>query len=67
MGSSSNNPGRTGPARTSGQVGPAIPQFRGSRPLSDVAQVKQLRATLGRAAIAKRLGIGRSSVYRALA
>jgi DNA invertase Pin-like site-specific DNA recombinase len=38
------------------------------RPISiDAAQVKQLRATLGPAAIAKRLGIARSSVYRALA
>jgi DNA invertase Pin-like site-specific DNA recombinase len=38
------------------------------RPVSiDAAQVKQLRATLGPAAIAKRLGIARSSVYRALA
>jgi hypothetical protein len=32
----------------------------------DTAQIRQLRATLGRAAIAKRLGIARSSVYRAL-
>jgi hypothetical protein len=33
---------------------------------TDAAQIKQLRAELGPAAIAKRLGIGRSSVYRAL-
>jgi transposase-like protein len=33
----------------------------------DAAQIKQLRAELGPAAIAKRLGIARSSVYRALA
>ena len=32
----------------------------------DAAQIKQLRAELGPAAIAKRLGIARSSVYRAL-
>ena len=33
----------------------------------DAAQVKELSATLGPAEIAKRLGIARSSVYRALA
>jgi hypothetical protein len=33
----------------------------------DAAQIRQLRAELGSAAIAKRLGIARSSVYRALA
>ena len=38
------------------------------RPISiDAAQIRQLRAELGPAAIAKRLGIARSSVYRALA
>ena len=37
------------------------------RPVSiDAAQIRQLRAELGPAAIAKRLGIARSSVYRAL-
>jgi DNA invertase Pin-like site-specific DNA recombinase len=44
----------------------AAGKYKG-RPVSiDAAQVKQLRATLGPAAIAKRLGIARSSVYRAL-
>ena len=33
----------------------------------DAAQIRQLRVELGPAAIAKRLGIARSSVYRALA
>ena len=38
-----------------------------SRPVSiDAAQIRQLRATLGPAAIAKQLGIARSSVHRAL-
>jgi DNA invertase Pin-like site-specific DNA recombinase len=32
----------------------------------DVARIGQLRATLNPAAIAKRLGIARSSVYRVL-
>ena len=37
------------------------------RPVSiDAAQIRQLRATLGPAAIAKKLGIARSSVYRVL-
>jgi len=45
----------------------AAGKYKG-RPISiDVAQVKLLRATLGPAAIAKRLGIARSSVYRVLA
>ena len=45
----------------------AAGKYKG-RPVSiDAAQIKQLRATLGPAAIAKRLGIARSSVYRALA
>jgi DNA invertase Pin-like site-specific DNA recombinase len=44
----------------------AAGKYKG-RPVSiDAAQIKQLRATLGPAAIAKRLGIARSSVYRAL-
>jgi DNA invertase Pin-like site-specific DNA recombinase len=44
----------------------AAGKYKG-RPVSTyAAQVKQLRATLGPAAIAKRLGIARSSVYRAL-
>jgi transposase len=43
-------------------------EFAKGRPVSiDAAQIKQLRAELGPAAIAKRLGIARSSVYRALA
>jgi hypothetical protein len=38
------------------------------RPVTiDAAEIRQLRAELGPAAIAKRLGIARSSVYRALA
>jgi hypothetical protein len=45
----------------------AAGKYKG-RPVSiDAAQIQQLRATLGPAAIAKRLGIARSSVYRALA
>ena len=45
----------------------AAGKYKG-RPVSiDAAQIKQLRAELGPAAIAKRLGIARSSVYRALA
>jgi DNA invertase Pin-like site-specific DNA recombinase len=44
----------------------AAGKYKG-RPVSIAAQIKQLRATLGPAAIAKRLGIARSSVYRALA
>jgi hypothetical protein len=44
----------------------AAGKYKG-RPVSiDAGKVKQLRATLGPAAIAKRLGIARSSVYRAL-
>jgi DNA invertase Pin-like site-specific DNA recombinase len=44
----------------------AAGKYKG-RPVSiDAAQVKQLRATMGPAAIAKCLGIARSSVYRAL-
>ena len=45
----------------------AAGKYKG-RPVSiDAAQIRQLRAELGPAAIAKRLGIARSSVYRALA
>jgi DNA invertase Pin-like site-specific DNA recombinase len=45
----------------------AAGKYKG-RPVSiDAAQIKQLRAELGPAAIAKRLGIARSSVYRVLA
>jgi DNA invertase Pin-like site-specific DNA recombinase len=45
----------------------AVGRYKG-RPVSiDAAQIKQLRATLGPAAIAKRLGIAQSSVYRVLA
>ena len=44
----------------------AAGKYKG-RPVSiDAAQIRQLRAELGPAAIAKRLGIARSSVYRAL-
>ena len=45
----------------------AAGKYKG-RPISiDAAQIRQLRAELGPAAIAKRLGIARSSVYRVLA
>jgi len=45
----------------------AAGKYKG-RPISiDAAQIRQLRAELGPAAIAKRLGIAWSSVYRALA
>ena len=44
----------------------AAGKYKG-RPVSiDAAQIRQLRVTLGPAAIAKRLGIARSSVYRVL-
>jgi len=44
----------------------AAGKYKG-RPVSiDAAQVRQLSAEMGPAAIAKRLGIARSSVYRAL-
>jgi DNA invertase Pin-like site-specific DNA recombinase len=44
----------------------AAGKYKG-RPVSiDAVQIKELRATLGAAAIAKRLGIARSSVYRTL-
>ena len=44
----------------------AAGKYKG-RPISiDAGQIRQLRAELGPAAIAKRLGIARSSVYRAL-
>ena len=51
---------REGIAKASGK-------YKGRPTGIDAAQVKQLRATLGAVAIAKRLGISRSSVYRALA
>jgi DNA invertase Pin-like site-specific DNA recombinase len=45
----------------------AVGKYKG-RPISiDTTQIRQLRAELGPAAIAKRLGIARSSVYRVLA
>jgi hypothetical protein len=44
----------------------AAGKYKG-RPVSiDATQIRQLRATLGPAAIAKKLGIARSSVYRVL-
>jgi DNA invertase Pin-like site-specific DNA recombinase len=44
----------------------AAGKYKG-RPVSiDAAQIRQLRASLGPAAIAKKLGIARSSVYRVL-
>jgi DNA invertase Pin-like site-specific DNA recombinase len=51
---------------TSARASQAAGKYKG-RPVSiDAAQIRQLRAELGPAAIAKRLGIARSSVYRAL-
>jgi DNA invertase Pin-like site-specific DNA recombinase len=43
--------------------------YRGRKPAADPAEVRRLRTEegLGAAAIARRLGIGRASVYRALA
>ena len=44
----------------------AAGEYKG-RPISiDAVQIRQLRAELGPAAIAKKLGIARSSVYRVL-
>ena len=44
----------------------AAGKYKG-RPVSiEAAQIRELRATLGPAAIAKKLGIARSSVYRVL-
>ena len=41
--------------------------YRGRKPTIDVQKVKELRDTgLGASKIAKELGIGRASVYRAL-
>jgi DNA invertase Pin-like site-specific DNA recombinase len=45
----------------------AAGKYKGRLVSIDAAQIRQLRAELGPAAIAKRLGIARSSVYRALA
>jgi DNA invertase Pin-like site-specific DNA recombinase len=44
----------------------AAGKYRGSPVSIDAAQIRQLRAELGPASIAKRLGIARSSVYRML-
>ena len=44
----------------------AAGKYKGRRPSIDRTQVRQLRAELGHAAIAKKLGIARSSVYRLL-
>ncbi|TMQ32861.1 MAG: recombinase family protein, partial [Planctomycetota bacterium] len=43
--------------------------YRGRKPSIDPAEIQRLRAEehLGASAIARRLGIGRASVYRALA
>ena len=41
-------------------------QIQGPTHSIDAAQIRQLRAELGPAAIAKKLGIARSSVYRVL-
>jgi DNA invertase Pin-like site-specific DNA recombinase len=40
--------------------------YKGRKPSIDAAKVKALAATMGPAAIAKQLGIARSSVYRML-
>jgi DNA invertase Pin-like site-specific DNA recombinase len=44
----------------------AAGKYTGRKPSIDAAKVRRLRAELGPAAIAKKLGIARSSVYRAL-
>jgi hypothetical protein len=44
----------------------AAGKYTGRKPSIDAAKVRRLRATLGPAAIAKKLGIARSSVYRLL-
>ena len=41
-------------------------KYRGRRPSLDPAEIARLKATMGPAAIAKHLGIARSSVYRLL-
>jgi DNA invertase Pin-like site-specific DNA recombinase len=41
-------------------------KYKGRKPSIDPAEVKALAATMGPAAIAKQLGIARSSVYRML-
>ena len=70
-----NHPGRrgdvgardyAGAAARGHHQGEAAGKYKG-RPVSiDAAQIRQLRVELGPAAIAKKLGIARSSVYRAL-
>jgi transposase-like protein len=44
----------------------AAGKYKGRKPSIDAANVRRLRAELGAAAIAKKLGIARSSVYRLL-
>ena len=41
-------------------------RYKGRRPSLDAAEIARLKATMGPAAIAKHLGIARSSVYRLL-
>jgi DNA invertase Pin-like site-specific DNA recombinase len=41
-------------------------RYKGRPPSIDVAEIKRLSADMGPAAIAKHLGIARSSVYRLL-
>ena len=45
----------------------AAGKYKGRQVSIDATQIKRLSCELGPAAIAKRLGIARSSVYRALA
>jgi hypothetical protein len=45
----------------------ATGKYKGRQVSIDATQIKRLSCELGPAAIAKRLGIARSSVYRALA
>jgi DNA invertase Pin-like site-specific DNA recombinase len=44
----------------------AAGKYKGRPPSIDAAEVKRLSATMGPAAIAKQLGVARSSVYRML-
>jgi DNA invertase Pin-like site-specific DNA recombinase len=55
-----------GAAARGHRQGEAAGKYKG-RPVSiDAAQIRQLRVEFGPVAIAKKLGIARSSVYRAL-
>lgn len=56
------------PGRSAKHPKRSVPPPRPRKPSVDVAEVRRLRdeEKLGPAAIARRLGIGRTSVYRAL-